>query len=184
MIIWYTRLTRELLSQKEFNHLRWSNSERSLCCLGINLNYLYSFLTSYRFVRCGETLFGKSSLELITHQHFFSIPKKLGPHRNIPKNRNIKFKMLQIWRYSMYSGMDSYLYDVHDVAISTGMWALSTKRWSKTQVCFPWPTPWRCGKFTFYAKYHSNNPNVYTNVASYGSWFFLVWTISLGNTFS
>ena len=23
----------------------------------------------------------------------------------------------------MYSGMDSYLYDVHDVAISIGMWA-------------------------------------------------------------
>ena len=82
-MIWYTRLTRELLSQKEFNHLRWSNSERSLCCLGINLNYLYSFLTSYRFVRCGETLFGKSSLELITHQHFFSPSPKNLDHTGI-----------------------------------------------------------------------------------------------------
>ena len=102
-MIWYTRLTRELLSQKEFNHLRWSNSERSLCCLGINLNYLYSFLTSYRFVRCGETLFGKSSLELITHQHFFFPSPKNLDHTGIsPKIGTLNSKCANLKIFNVF----------------------------------------------------------------------------------
>lgn len=109
-------------------------------------------LLSYRFVRCGETLFGKAevlkvflvsseliqsiccSCALFFHHmvhlpwswlptSILSIPKKLGPPRNITQIGN-----------SMYSGMDSYLYEVHDVVISIGMWAFATNRWSRTQM--------------------------------------------------
>lgn len=155
MIIWYTRLTRELPSHKEFNHLRWSNSERSLCCLGINLNYLYSLLTSYRFVRCGETFFGKSSLELIPPPAFFPSPKNLDQTGISPKIGTLDSKCCKFEDIQCIPGW------IH-ISMMFMMWLSSLECELLRPKGDQKP---KCGKFTFYTTYHSNNPNVYTNVA-------------------